>query len=112
MNAIDQDLASAYERHGGAVKAWKHLGKKTAGSVKDAVKKGGKAVGDYFTEKMKTKWPIPERKSSRTNTSTAQYNWKSKQSKSEAEATRKQVNKAYADKQSNPKFGITPARKK
>jgi hypothetical protein len=53
MNAIDQDLASAYERHGGALKAWKHLGKKTAGSVKDAVKKGGKAVGSYFTNKLK-----------------------------------------------------------
>jgi hypothetical protein len=55
MNAIDQDLASAYERHGGRLKAWKHLGKKTAGSVKDAVKKGGKAVGNYFTEKLKGK---------------------------------------------------------
>lgn len=53
MNPIDQDLASAYKRHGGALKAWKHLGKKTAGGVKDAVKKGGKAVGSYFANKLK-----------------------------------------------------------
>lgn len=54
-NSIDQDLASAYKRHGGRMKAWKHLGKKTAGSVGDAIKKGKKAVGSYFTEKLKDK---------------------------------------------------------
>lgn len=55
MNPVDQDLASAYKRHGGPLKAWKHFGKKTAGSVKDAVKKGGKAVGSYFADKLKGK---------------------------------------------------------
>lgn len=55
MNPIDQDLANAYKRHGGRLKAWKHLGKKTAGSVKDAVAKGGKAVGSYFADKLKKK---------------------------------------------------------
>jgi len=53
MNAIDRDLASAYERHGGRAKAFKHLGKKTAGQVGDAVKKGGKAVGKYFSDKIR-----------------------------------------------------------
>lgn len=55
MNPIDQDLANAYQRHGGRLKAWKHLGKKVAGGVADAVKKGGKAVSSYFTEKLKKK---------------------------------------------------------
>ena len=55
MNIIDQELASAYKRHGGRGKAWKHLGKKTAGSIKDAVKKGSKAVGSYFIDKLKSK---------------------------------------------------------
>lgn len=55
MNAIDKDLASAYERHGGRMKAWKHLGKKTAGSVSDAVKQGTKAVGSYFSNRLKEK---------------------------------------------------------
>ena len=55
MNPIDQDLANAYQRHGGRLKAWKHLGKKVAGGVKEAVKTGGKAVASYFTDKLKKK---------------------------------------------------------
>lgn len=53
MNPIDQDLANAYQRHGGRLKAWKHLGKKVAGGVTDAVKKGGSAVATYFVDKLK-----------------------------------------------------------
>jgi len=49
MNAIDRDLASAYQRHGGALKAWKHFGKSTG---KKALGKG-KDLISYFKKKIK-----------------------------------------------------------
>ncbi len=59
MNAFDKALAAKYEANGGGLKGrFKTFGQgiKAGGSgIKDAVKKGGKAVGSYFAEKMKGK---------------------------------------------------------
>lgn len=48
MNPIDQDLAGAYKRHGGAGKAWKHLATSRGKKLKE---KGGEMV-DYFKNKI------------------------------------------------------------
>lgn len=59
MNALDRALAAKYEANGGGLKGrFKTFGqgiKAGTSSVKDAVKKGGKAVGSYFVNKLKSK---------------------------------------------------------
>lgn len=69
MNPIDQDLSDAYKRHGGALNAWKHLGKKVAskagGAIMSGAKKvnkltGGENLSKYFGEKIAMKMAKPE----------------------------------------------------
>lgn len=47
-NAVDQDLSSAYKRHGGPLKAWKHFGKSRGKKLKDK----GKDMIEHFTSKI------------------------------------------------------------
>ena len=54
MNPVDGDLAGAYKRHGGPIKAWKHFGKSRFNKAKD---KGSDMV-DYFKNKMKEKGTV------------------------------------------------------
>lgn len=57
MNAVDKDLAGAYKRHGGPLKAWKHFGKSRG---KKALGKG-KDMISYFKNKIgDMKGKIPE----------------------------------------------------
>lgn len=55
MNALDKGLSDSYKKHGGRMKAWKHLGGNVVGSLKDAISKGSKSVGEYFSKKLKNK---------------------------------------------------------
>lgn len=72
MNAMDTALAAKYEANGGGLKGrFKTFGQglKAGGAgIKDAMKKGGKAVGSYFAAKMQAKkGPSPELKKMSVN---------------------------------------------
>lgn len=74
-NALDQALIRKYEENGGGlkgrVKTFGNIGKAVGGGVKDAVKKGGKAVSEYFKDKVSAKKALsaatyPSRKAKET----------------------------------------------